>query len=385
MTTQPDRAFSHNFASDLIESVRSNPNWNVFAHINDPFNSSAWLVFNSTTRVLNGSAPLDSPSREINVLVTSDAWGFNTSIFYSVTIDNPNWSAPLTPRVAGWNVTAVTVVICLVISVIFLAMFIFILCALQRGCLISPFVLFGHYRRRHRSSQTLVGSNSDFGAGCCKGIEVEHKHGSVDGIEVHVEYKVETLGASHAEEDLTMDRAERGTSGVTVHLRREHSPFPSLTSAAYGLVDGMSPAAAIATLAAHPGSATSPNASNPPIGTTSQQPPRKKFTLFKERVPFGKRSAHNKKTAKNTQGSAAVPAAVLRPHVKSKEESFTPLWKGHIYQTSAVLKAEEDAWKARRLERKARLKQEYFEKKEAEAQGRVADVSYSLERSALGY
>ncbi|KAG8681566.1 hypothetical protein FRC08_015550, partial [Ceratobasidium sp. 394] len=79
---------------------------------------------------------------------------------------------------------------------------------------------------------------------------------------------------------------------------------------------------------------------------------------------------------KRAQKPAIVVSVVPRSQAEPKEAPFTPLWKGHVYQTPELLKAEEDAWKARRLERKARLKREYFAKKEAEAQGRFIDTRF---------
>ncbi|KAG9086054.1 hypothetical protein FRC06_003292, partial [Ceratobasidium sp. 370] len=362
----PDREFSHNFSLDLIDSVRSDPRWDIFIHINDPFNQSSWLSFEATTRVLNGTVPVGSPSRNIDIRVTSNAWGFNSTIPYYININNPDWVPPTPVHHVTWSSASVTVIVALVIVIILLIMFIFMLCGLWHGWLVSPILL---YRRRHRSSQTLVDSSLEIGPSSCKPVHP-------DDIRVHVEQKVEaaipTLEAPNMDRVVSAAQAEHDISGpglLVVPL-----PLSSPTSATTpSTFTGCSASASSAPSSSGPSSPrTKPSTSQDSGTATCNQPsPKGKFKLFRKRVTFGKGS-----TKKNLQRPSISVSAVPRPRAEPKNPPFTPLWKGHVYQTPELLKAEEDTWKARRLERKARLRREYFAKKEAEAQGRLVDTCF---------
>ncbi|KAG8716605.1 hypothetical protein FRC08_009191, partial [Ceratobasidium sp. 394] len=203
----PDREFSHNFSLDLIDSVRSDPRWGISIHINDPLNRSSWLNFDAATHVLNGTVPAGSPSRNIDVRVTSNAWGFNSTIPYYVNINNPDWVPPTPLQHGAWSSASITVTIALVIVIILLIMFIFMLCGLWHGWLVSPILL---YRRRHRSSQTLIDSSLETGASGCKPVRP-------DNIQVHVEQKVEhtisTLEAPGMDRAIPTPQPEHDISG----------------------------------------------------------------------------------------------------------------------------------------------------------------------------
>ncbi|KAG8689149.1 hypothetical protein FRC11_003993, partial [Ceratobasidium sp. 423] len=248
ITLRPGISFTYDFTLELIESVASNPNWDVFVRFNDPFDQTSWLEFDPATRVLSGSAPINSPPREITVLATSNAWGFNTTTSYLVIVDNPDYTPPAPKPI--WNQTTVALLVSLVIVVLFLAMTICVCCGLREGCLVSYPTLIAYYRGHRPSSQTLVDDNSEFGVDC-GGLEAGNK------------------------------------------------------------VDAMQQ-----------------NASNQRLG-------------------------------------------VISSTIKPKNAPFTPMWRGHVYQTPELLAAEECGWRVRRQERKARLKREYFARKETENGGVV--------------
>lgn len=357
----PGFPYSHNFTVDLLESVASNPKWDVFIHIDDPINSTAWLTFNTTTNVLHGTAPPDSPPRDIPILLTSNAWGFNTSIPYTLTI---NSYSPTPATGNGWTATAVALSIALAIALVLLALSIFVFCGLRKGWLVSPSVLIAYHRKVRHSNQTLVGSNSDFGISCCKGAGVEKPDGS-DDIRIHVERDIETqmpVPEVHRERSVpAAEPTQEYTAEAMETPAPRHSTNPSPTSAT-AAVTATTPTDATSFLTAP---TTSQTKSITSTGTSN--PPAK--SLKKSLNIFNKGSNRNKKNKK---------PATVSPIVESKNPPFIPMWKGHVYQTPELLQAEERAWQARRLERKARLKREYFARKRAQAQGTYTDVSCSI-------
>ncbi|KAG8747386.1 hypothetical protein FRC10_001057 [Ceratobasidium sp. 414] len=337
----PDREFFHNFTLDLIDSVRSDPRWNIYVQINDPFNESSWLNFGATTHVLDGTVPAGSPSRNIDIRVT-------------------NWVPPPVQHVA-WSSTSVTVAIALVIIILLLLMFIFMLYGLWHGWLVSPILL---YRRRYCSSQTLVDSSLEIGAGSCKPVRL-------DGIQVHVEQKVETTEAPNMDRPVPAAQVEHDINGpVLLVVPSALSSPTSATTPSTLTACSASASSAPSSLGPSSPRIKSPTSQGLRATTFKQSSSKGKFRLFRKRAAFGKDS-----TEKHAQKPAIVVSAVSCPRAEPNEAPFTPLWKGHVYQTPGLLNAEEDAWKVRRLDRKARLKREYFVKKEAKAQGRFVDVS----------
>ncbi|KAG8734570.1 hypothetical protein FRC12_018484, partial [Ceratobasidium sp. 428] len=311
----PDREFSHNFTLDLIDSVRSDPRWSVFVQINDSFNETTWLNFNSTTHVLGGTVPVGSPTRNIDIRVTSDAWGFNSSIPYYVNVNNPDWVPPKPAQRPAWTSTSVTVIVALVIIIILLLMFIFMLCGFWHGWLVSPFLL---YRRRHRSSQTLVDSNSEIGAGCCKPAGVAHN-------QVRAEEKVEsTMPTSEAQpgHPVTTAQVEHDTNGSVLLLVPSALSSPTSATSPSSLATRSGSTSSSAPSSCGPSSPRTKPSTSQGSGAaiSNQSSPKRKFRLFKKRVTFGKDGAK-----RNTQKPAIVVSAVPRPYIKPQEAPFTPL------------------------------------------------------------
>lgn len=369
----PGVPYSHNFTSDLLESVASNSKWSVFIRIDDPLNSTSWLTFNTTTHVLHGTAPMDSPSRDIAVLLTSNAWGFNTSIPYTLSINNPYFTLPTHTPITIWSPTSVALLIALAIVLIFLALSIFIFCGLRKGWLVSPSVLATYHRRRHRSSQTLVGASFS-GAG------VEQKADDSGNLQVHVEKKIETRVSvhegSHKESDPGSDETQEST--VTKVGVADLERYLSSTATSDTSITGIYPTGTRASTnmtmslpKSHQDSAASTTVSGSPTKTIGRRALNERLDIFKKRKAFGNNII---KGVNKRHRKLAAPSLVAKPN----DPPFTPMWKGHIYQTPELLRAEERAWRVRRLERKARLKREYFARKRAEAQGAYTDVCLPL-------
>ncbi|KAG9126493.1 mitochondrial splicing system protein, partial [Ceratobasidium sp. 392] len=303
----PDREFSHNFSVDLTDSVRNDPRWDIFIQINDPFNQTSWLSFDAATHVLNGNIPAGSPTRNIDIRLTSNAWGFNSTIPYYIDINNPDWVPPKPVQPTTWSSTSVTVTIALVIIIILLLMFIFMLCGLWHGWLVSPIVL---YRRRHRSSQTLVDNSSGIGTGCCKPVSPEHN-------QVDVERKAEATASTF----------DAPTNRPTVATRVEHDIDGSVLLVVPSALSSPTSATSPSTLATYTGSISSsaPSSCGPSsprakpstsqasgAAILKQLSPKGKFKLFRKRVTFGRGNSKRKSIQKpaivvSAEGSLPEP------------------------------------------------------------------------------
>ncbi|CAE6523526.1 unnamed protein product [Rhizoctonia solani] len=343
ITLRPGISFTYNFTLELIESVASNPNWDVFVRFSDPFDQTSWLEFDPITRVLSGTAPINSPSRDIAVLATSNAWGFNTTTSYLVIVDNPDYTPPAPKNI--WNQTTVALLVSLVIVVLFLAMTICVCCGLREGCLVSYPTLIAYHRGSRPSSQTLVDNNSEsavnFG-----GLEAGNK---VENMRSHAEKGVETHINS-----LEIHEHHDARDSVPVNTARcplviEAAPYAEI-------IHVPSPLIIPPVVRAQPGSNIVKSHSKP----VQKSGLRKRFISLKKRALFGK---GNRKNTSNQK------LDIISLNTKPKNAAFTPMWEGHTYQTPELLAAEERDWQVRRQERKARLKREYFALKEAKNAG----------------
>ncbi|KAF8743245.1 Dystroglycan-type cadherin-like domain protein, partial [Rhizoctonia solani] len=346
ITIRPGVSFTYDFTLELMDSVASNPDWDVFVRFDDPFDQTSWLRFDPTTRVLSGTVPIDSPPREITVLATSNAWGFNTTTSYLVIVDNPTY-APPAPRIV-WNQTTIALLVSLIIVVLFVVMTVCICYGLREGCLVSYPTLIEYYRGSRPSSQTLVGDDCECATGCCSALESRSKSGDS---RPHTEKaaKEETHTASH-------DVREQCDFPDLTQMNATHHPFDSSAVLRSEIVpvDCSSPSAissaAQARLNSH---ITKPQAKPVPEHG-------RKNLIFKKRALFRK---GNRKNTNNRKSPTVVSTT------KPEAVPFTPLWNGHIYQTPELLAADERNWQVRRQERKARLKQEYLAHKQAENTG----------------
>ncbi|KDN51025.1 hypothetical protein RSAG8_00654, partial [Rhizoctonia solani AG-8 WAC10335] len=427
ITLLPGTSFTYDFTLELLESVAYNPSWDVFIRFDDPFEQSSWLEFDPTTRVLSGTVPINSPPRDITALATSNAWGFNTTTSYIVTVDNPGYT-PSAPKFV-WSQTVIALLISLVIVVLFLAMTICVCCGLREGCLVSYPALIAYYRRPRPSSQTLVDNNSEFAVGCCGGLEAGNKG---DEIQPDTEKKAETRTTPIVTPE-HHDAPDPIRANTTQHPFAEAAPAnaPSLLSvpsvapgqprpSSQTLVDNNSELAvgccggleagnkgdeiqpdteqkaetrttSIVTPEHHdapdpirvnttqhpfaeaaPANAPSllpvPSVARAQSASGAAEPQAKsvkkcglgKHVFLKKRVLFGKGNGKNISSGK---------LATISSSTKPNDAPFTPMWNGHVYQTPALLAAEERGWQARRQERKARLKREFFARKQAEDAG----------------
>ncbi|QRV72544.1 transmembrane protein [Ceratobasidium sp. AG-Ba] len=357
--TQPANILTHDFELDLIESLRGDHRWDIFLQIKDPLNDTDWIHYNQTTHVFNGTVPYGSIPRRIVFEGISNAWGFNTTRTFYVNVFNPQHGLPPTYP-PGWSPTSVTVAVSLSLSILFLLMSLFAAYGMWKGFIISPLRIY-RQRRRQRSSQTLVNTSLE-------STSSTDKPGHSD-IQEHIEHKVEsTISGCEApcmECEVTASRVQHDIHGAMILA--VPSSLPSPTS--------VTTPSTLATRSASGSSSSAPTSGLSSFGnklSASQESSLKgKLKFLKNRVVFGK-GRPREHLSKPTVVAAAVP----RPYVKQNDKPFTPMWKGHVYQTPELLKAERDAWKARRLERKARLKREYFAKKETEAQGCSVDICF---------
>ncbi|CUA70139.1 tRNA modification GTPase MnmE [Rickettsia bellii OSU 85-389] [Rhizoctonia solani] len=336
ISLRPGIPFTYDFTLELFESVASNPNWDVFVRFDDPFDETSWLKFDPITRVISGTAPINSPPRDITALATSNAWGFNTTTSYIITIDNPGYTPPAPKFV--WNQTTIALLISLIIVVLFLAMTICICCGLREGCLVSYPTLVTYYRGSRPSSQTLVDTNSEFVVGCCGGLEAGNKG---DEIQAHTEKEAETHTAPIAAPE------HRDTS---VSTRTAQPP----------LATEVAPANASDPLPIPPTVQDQSDAAEPRAKSVKKYGLGRHLVFLKKRVLFGKGGMKHT----SNQKIVAIPS-----NTNPNNTAFIPMWNGHIYQTPELLAAEERNWKMRRQERKARLKREYFAHKQAENTG----------------
>ncbi|KEP54738.1 putative transmembrane protein [Rhizoctonia solani 123E] len=335
---RPGASFAYDFTLELFESVASNPNWDVYMRFDDPFDQTSWLEFDPTTRVLSGTAPIDSPPRAITALATSNAWGFNTTTSYIVTVDNPDYIPPAPKFV--WNQTTIALLISLVIVVLFLAMTICVCCGLREGWLVSYPTLISHYRESRRSSQTLVDSNSEF-VDCCGGLEAGNKD---DGVQPNIEKEAET----HTTPVVTPEHRD-----VSVPARARTTQHPLADIAPANVSDPLSspPVAQVQ---------SDSEAAKPQAKSAKKDGLRRHLLFLKKRALFGKGdSKHTSSRKLTTTSSSAKPS--IAP--------FNPMWNGHVYQTPEVLAADERSWQVRRQERKTRLKREYFTRKQVKSTG----------------
>ncbi|CAE6412806.1 unnamed protein product [Rhizoctonia solani] len=328
ITIRPGISFTYNFTLELIESVASNHDWDVFVRFNDPFSQTSWLQFDPSTRVLSGTVPVDSPPREITALATSNAWGFNTTTSYLIIVDNPDYTPP--SRKVVWNQTTVALLVSLIIMGLFLAMGICICCGLREGCLVSYPVLMTYYCGPRSSDQTLVddafGPVVDYGS-----LEAGSKDGDS---QPHTEKTVE---GTHT---ISLDAPERYNS----HDPSEAEPA---SRAEIVPIDAFSPS----TISSAAQTRLDPSIIEPQAKLGREHGLRKHLIFSKKRVLFGK---GNRKDASNRKLPTVLPAA------KPKSTPFIPMWHGHTYQTPELLAAEERNWRVRRQERKARLKRQYL-------------------------
>ncbi|CAE7146398.1 unnamed protein product [Rhizoctonia solani] len=330
---RPGTSFTYDFTLELIGSVASNSSWEVFIRFDDPYDQTSWLDFDSTTRVLSGTAPIDSPPRDITALATSNAWGFNTTTSYIITVENPDYTPPV-PKFT-WNQTTIALLISLVIVVLFLAMTICVCCGLREGYLVSYSTLIAHYRGSRPSSQTLVVDDSEAIARCCGGLEAGNKG---DGVQPHIEKGVEThttpISTSECRAPPTSPEAS-----TAQHLPAEIIPAK---------VPDLLPIPPVAQAQSDSGV------------TKTQAKSINKHSLRKYLVSLKKRALFSKGNRMNvSNGTAAIIS----------DAPFMPMWNGHVYQTPEVLAAEERDWRTRRQVRKARLKREYLARKQADNAG----------------
>ncbi|CAE6530599.1 unnamed protein product [Rhizoctonia solani] len=338
ITLLPGTSFTYDFTLELLESVAYNSNWDVFIRFDDPFEQSSWLEFDPTTRVLSGTVPINSPPRDITALVTSNAWGFNTTTSYIVTVDNPGYT-PSAPKFV-WSQTVIALLISLVIVVLFLAMTICVCCGLREGCLVSYPALIAYYRRPRPSSQTLVDNNSEFAVGCCGGLEAGNKG---DEIQPDTEKKAETRTTS-------IVTPEHHDAPDPIRVNTTQHPF---AEAAPANAPSLLPVPSVAR-------AQSASSTAEPQAKSVKKCGLGEHVFLKKRVLFGKGNGKNISSGK---------LATISSSTKPNDAPFTPIWNGHVYQTPALLAAEERGWQARRQERKARLKREFFARKQAENAG----------------
>ncbi|CAE6427935.1 unnamed protein product [Rhizoctonia solani] len=330
---RPGASFTYDFTLELFESVASNPNWNVFIRFDDPFDQTSWLEFDPTTRVLSGTAPINSPPRAITALATSNAWGFNTTTSYIVTVDNPDYTPA--PKFV-WNQTTIALLISLVIVVLFLAMTICVCCGLREGWLVSYPTLISYYRGSRRSSQTLVDNNSEFVG--CGGLEAGNKD---DGVQPNIEKEVKMhttpVGTPECRDTPVPARAQHPLSDIVPANVSDLLSIPPVDQAQ-----------------------SDSDAAEPQAKSAKKCGLRRHLLFLKKRALFGKGgSKHTSSRNLATTSSSA----------KSNDTPFTPMWNGHVYQTPQVLAADERNWQVRRQERKTRLKREYFVRKQAKNAG----------------
>ncbi|KAJ1308709.1 hypothetical protein OPQ81_004400 [Rhizoctonia solani] len=341
VTLRPGTSFSYNFTLELIESVASNPNWDLFIHFNDPFDQTSWLEFDPITRILSGTVPVNSPPRDITALAISNAWGFNTTTSYMIIIDNPDY-IPSSPKFI-WNQITVALLISLVVVVLFVALTICTCCGLREGCLLSYPTLIAYYRSSRPSDQTLVENSSEFVTGCCGGLDAGNKVGDIK---------------PHIEKEADVHTIPHGT-----HQHRD-----ACDSTPAGIVRSPSPSTDIVPVNA-PYTSTNSSATQSQLGSSFARPqtkPAQKFGIRKHLILFEKQALFRKG---NKYNASNPKRAAISSTSGFKNTPFTPMWNGHIYQTPELLAAEEQGWQVRRQERKARLKKEYFARKQAENTG----------------
>ncbi|CAE6455220.1 unnamed protein product [Rhizoctonia solani] len=342
ITIRPGTSFTYDFTLELIEPVASNPGWDVFVHFDDPFGQTSWLEFDSTTRTLSGTVPMDSPPRDIIALATSNAWGLNTTTSYMIIVDNPDYTSPA-PKFT-WNQTTVALLISLVIVVLFLAMTVCICCGLREGCLVSYPRLIEYYRGPRPSSQTLVENNAELDVG--GGLEAGNK---LDDIQPRTEKEAEIQKTFFR----TSDHEACDPIRVSTDQHLSAVEVGSLAEIAPANLSGLSTAPPVAQAQSSPSFTGHPAISAEKYGI-------RKYLFFKKQTSFGKGSGKSK--------SSREPATITSSG-NSNNAPFTPVWDGHIYQTPGLLAAEERDWQARRQERKARLKRDYLARKQAKNAG----------------